>query len=98
MESWCPKADWSLNLALKYWECLKDLEFKCVSVLVRQYCIEILLTPGVDHDRARLVAMEKWSQRTFILNEMKRFIHIGVTLLHGPLVHLLNKFQIVGRI
>jgi hypothetical protein len=42
--------------------------------------------------------MEKRSQRAFILNEVKRLIHIGVTLLQGPLAHLLDKLLVVVAI
>jgi hypothetical protein len=44
------------------------------------------------------VAKEKRSQRAFILNEVKRLIHIGVTLLQGPLAHLLDKLLSVAII
>ena len=44
------------------------------------------------------MAKEKRSQRAFILNEVKRLIHIGVTLLQGPLAHLLDKLLVVAII
>ena len=37
------------------------------------------------------MAKEKRSQRAFVLNEVNRLIHIGVTLLQGPLTHLMYK-------
>ena len=44
------------------------------------------------------MAKEKRSQRAFILNEVKGLVHIGVTLLHGSLAHLLDKLLAIIHI
>ena len=67
-------------------------------VLVRQYFFELLLGSFVNHDTERIVAWKKCNHRTLVLNKIERFIHLSITLLFGPLAHLLGKFVTISFI
>ena len=61
-------------------------------VLVGNNCSKHLLSSDVNHGTKRFVAREKRGQFGLVHHEIKRLVDLGVTLLHGPLVHLRNQF------
>ena len=67
-------------------------------VLVSHNCLELFDASGVYHHCEWVVAREKQSQRAFVQHEIKRFVHLGITLLNSPLAHLLHSLLSVACI
>ena len=67
-------------------------------VLVSHNCLELFDASTVNHHCEWVVAREKQSQRAFVQHEIKRFVHLGVTLLYSPLAHLLHSLLVVKLI
>ena len=67
-------------------------------VLVSHNCRELLHASGVHHHCEWVMAREKQSQRALVQHEIKRFVHLGVTLLYSPLAHLLHSLLLVNFI
>ena len=92
MQAWYPGANASQSLSHQYWMSLENLETQGELILVGNNCSKHLLSSEVDHGTKWFVAREKRSQFGLVHHEIKRLVDLGVTLLHGPLVHLWNQF------
>ena len=95
MQAWDPGTNASLSLAHEYRMSLKNCETQGEMVLVGHNRSKHLLSSDVDHGTKWFVTYEKRSQFGLVQQEIKRFVNLGVTLLHSPLVHLFNRFLTV---
>jgi hypothetical protein len=77
---------------------LKNCKTQGEMVLVGNNCSKYLLSSDVNHGTKWFVAREKRSQFGLVYHEIKGFVDLGITLLHGPLVHLCNQFLAVVNI